>query len=235
MSIQFQILRPKQHLKFTVPLSTLDTKTRKYFLKLKPSKIERSQCVDTPRYQVFYVTPNSRGEIVILLRPKLDHFFLDFSRFKKKHCYIHTFVGTGTLKRPLEWWQTQFWLGCFEIPDHVWSNQAWFSGHQAVFFFSQSVTFEEHFWLSKRTLFGPLLERFGPPVDARYEKSSFWSVWTSGGCTLSSVLASGGCTLYKKLQKLLFSSLLRLRRSRKFCAPPRVIHFSQWVFLLIRS
>ena len=102
-------------------------------------------------------------------------------------------------------------------------------------FFSQSVTFEEHFWLSKRTLFGPLLERFGPPVDARYEKCSFWSVWTSGGCTLSSVLASGGCTLYKNYNKFLFPSLLRLRRSRKFCAPPRVIHFFLWQFLLIRS
>ena len=39
-------------------------------------------------------------------------------------------------------------------------------------FFSQSVTFEEYFWLSKRALFGPLLERFGPPVDARYR--AFW-------------------------------------------------------------
>ena len=102
-------------------------------------------------------------------------------------------------------------------------------------FFLENDTFQEHFWLSKRTLFGPLLERFGPPVNARCAKYSFWSVWTSGGCTLSCVLASGGCTLYKNYNKFLFSSLLRLRRSRKFCAPPRVIHFFLWQILLIRS
>ena len=82
-------------------------------------------------------------------------------------------------------------------------------------FFSQSVTFEEHFWLSKRALFGPLLERFGPPVDARYEKCSFWSVWTSGGCTLSNALTSGGCTEDIFIITSSFSFLPRLRRSRK--------------------
>ena len=43
-------------LKFTVPLSTLDTKTENYLLKLKPSEIERSRCVDTPRYNVLNIT-----------------------------------------------------------------------------------------------------------------------------------------------------------------------------------
>lgn len=47
-----------------------------FFLRLKLSKIERSRCVDMPRYQVFHLTPSGHGNILISLRPKLDHFWV---------------------------------------------------------------------------------------------------------------------------------------------------------------